>query len=249
VNGVGQLAGLFPGNTLVVGGGIHALDDLKALEDLHFTCVLSANGHAFKIPGLQPNFIVCKDHKHTETKEPMHRLLAPHGVPIITRNWWGDFRLTEWDLMGNSGLMSIAVAAILGAHDIYPIGFDNFREGTYFHNPGAPNLSRRCSGKDFVIKAAKIGARIEGARVWPTSGPLQQVFRQVLQPAEYFECELLRKYQNRLGYQVRAINEFQLPFEKRASIAVGSEFWVSQQEYAVPGIRGNVKLLDTELCL
>jgi hypothetical protein len=249
MNGVGQLAGLFPGDILVVGGGMRAITDLEQLQGCEFSCVLSANAHGFKIPGLKPNFIVCKDHVHTETKKRMHPQMAEHGVPIITRHWWGDFRLTEWDLQGNSGLMAIAVAAILGARDIYPIGFDNYREGTYFHTPDAPNLSRRCSGNDFVIKAAKIGARIIGTRVRATSGPLQGVFEAYGPEFQHSECELLLKYKDRVGHQVRAITEFQMPFEKRAGIARGSEFWISEQEYRTPGIRDNVQLLDTQTCL
>jgi hypothetical protein len=95
----------------------------------------------------------------------------------------------------------------------------------------------------------KMASRIEGARVWPVSGPLEQVFRKVLQPAEYHECELLLKYKGRMGYQVRAIKEFTMGFERRAVIPAGSEFWISEQEYKSFEVQQNVKLLDTELCL
>jgi len=250
MNGVGQLAGLFNGEILVVGGGIRALHDLKALGNRNFTCVLSANAHAYKIPGLKVDFIVCKDHKHTQTKQEMRRLMAEYPAPVITRNWWGDFRLADWDLQGNSGLMAIAIAAILGGGPIYPIGFDNFQEGTYWHDPQSKNVSHGLDNNHFRGKALKIAAQLFGTQVRPVSGPLLEVFKPFDPSAErhpYQKPVILQKYEVLKGYQVLVKKDFTFPFDTRVVVPKGVELWVSEAEYANFGVQSSVIRLDTEL--
>jgi hypothetical protein len=103
--------------------------------------VFSANGHAQKL-NVRADYIVCKDHTHTETRERMEPLLRPLGVPIIARHYWADYRLPFWPIQGNSGMMALGVAALAGCAPIFPIGFDCYQNGTYFHDPGAKNVSR-----------------------------------------------------------------------------------------------------------
>lgn len=250
MNGIGQITGLFGGEILVVGGGMRAREDLATLGNRDFSCIISANSHGFKIPGLKPNFIVCKDHRHTETKRHMEPTLREFGVPIITRHYWGDFRLADWELQGNSGLMSIAVAAILGGGPIYPIGFDNFKEGTYWYDPHAKNISKHVSPVVYKQKVLRLAEQLFGTQVRPVSGPLLEVFKPFdpkVSDHPYMQPRILQKYQGLSGYQVRAVNEFQMSFDRRVTILPGTEFWISEAEYRTPGIRLNVELLDTEL--
>jgi hypothetical protein len=249
MNSLGSLAGLFPGEILVVGGGMQTLKDLRTLGPRNFSCVISANGHAFKIPGLKVDYIVCKDHKHTETGESMEKLLSVHHTPIISRQWWADFRAADWTFQGNSGLMAIAVAAVLGGGPIYPIGFDFYQEGTYWHDPNAKNVSRGRSTSSSRVKALQLAEYMFGTQIRPISGPLTQVFKP-FQPGSflnpYLEPSILRKYREQKGYFVRCKHPFTFAFDPRAQIVPGSMFWVSEAEYATPLTRQHVEIVDID---
>lgn len=242
---ISEIAGKYRGPILVVGGGMRAVSDFGAVKHLDFAATLSANDHAFKIEGVKPDFIVCKDHYHTETGERMERRLRAHGVPIISRHFWANYRLADWQLDGNSGLLAIAVAGILGATEIYPIGFDLFTEGTHFHEPDAPNVSRRKHPGDSKRKAAHIRDWLGGVPVKPVSGPLIQVFERndrlfsaPIRSMSYFATEK--------GVEVRAQEEMALPFAPGARIVPGTKFWLSANELKHHGTRQAVKGLDTD---
>lgn len=127
---------------IVVGGGPSAPAQLELLRPLLDTAaILSANGHAWKL-GLGAHYVVCKDNRHTETGELMEPRLRPFGAPIIGRHYWADYRLPRWPVQGNSGMMALGVAALMGCAPIFPIGFDCYQNGTYFHDPDAKNVSR-----------------------------------------------------------------------------------------------------------
>lgn len=245
---LGQLAGTRPGPILVVGGGIRALCDLKALGDKTYSAVISANGHAFKIPGMHADFIVCKDHYHTETKKRMEPQLREHGVPIISRHFWADYRVTEWEYQGNSGLMAILIATILGGGPIYPIGFDFYLEGTYWYDPNAKNVSKGRSVSEAKKKALRIAEQTAGTRIRPVSGPLCQVFprpNNTKPRTVYQEPQIVGRYRAMPALRVKAVHELHLPFDMRARILPGKEFWISPNEYSNTAVKANVKLLDT----
>lgn len=129
---------------VVIGGGPSAPAQLLRVfnEFNRQRCVIiSANGHAAKLD-LRPDFIVCKDHVHTETKAHMEPQLRALGAPIVARHYWADYRLPSWPIQGNSGQMALGVAAMMGCAPIFPVGFDCYEGGTYFHDLDAPNISR-----------------------------------------------------------------------------------------------------------
>lgn len=118
---LGDLAGTRPGAALVICGGTGVMDDLDGLPEIEFATVLSANSHGCRLPKKwrRPvDFIVAKDHYHTTTKLRMEPQLREYGVPIISRQFWADYRMLDWNLQGNSGLTAIAVAAALGANRV-----------------------------------------------------------------------------------------------------------------------------------
>lgn len=126
---------------VVIGGGPSAPDQYRRVISAGYNpVVISANGHAAKL-GVRPDFIVCKDHVHTETKELMEPQLRALGVPIVARHYWADYRLPSWPIQGNSGIMALGFAAMMGCAPIFPVGFDCYANGTYFHAPDAPNIS------------------------------------------------------------------------------------------------------------
>lgn len=241
---IAGLAGIFRGPILVVGGGMRAPSDLAALGQREYAAVISANGHAFRIPGLSPDFIVCKDDRHTETGESMHERLIQYHTPIIGRHWWADYRLPEWPVSINSGLMAIAVAALLGGGPIYPVGFDFFTEGTYFYDPKAPNIGRGKRNNEIRRDIVKTAELVLGTQVKPVSGPLLDIFKSTAPETHYREPALVAKYRGMQGFRVGARREFALRFDLSARILPGSTFWVSDAEFKEPGIYENVVAID-----
>lgn len=237
---ISEIAGIHRGPILVVGGGMRALSDLDAVEHVKFAAVISANDHAFKIPELEPDYIVCKDHYHTETDERMEKRLRKHATPIISRHFWADHRLADWQLDGNSGLMAIAVAGILGATEIYPVGFDLFTEGTHFHEPDAPNVSRRKHPGDSKHKARIINEWLVGIPVKPVSGPLVTIFDSKRDGLPSYLYRPISHFATEKGVKVKAREEMSLPFAPGARIVPGTKFWLSANELKHYGTRSNV---------
>lgn len=175
---IAELIGKGSGLILVVGGGMSVPTDLAALDALGLkpSVIVSANGHAVKA-GLKPDYIVCKDDVHTETGEKMEELLRPIGAPIVSPQSWADIRLRDWPIDGNSGIYAIAFAVLLGGHPVVPIGFDFYLQGTYWHDPDAPNISRKsAASRDYLRRVVKLERWTRGAAIRPLSGPLLKTF-------------------------------------------------------------------------
>ncbi len=216
---------------LVVGGGPSAPSQLRQLS-LDNLIVISANAHAFKL-GLTPDYIVCKDHQHTETKQFMEPALRPYGVPIVTRNHWGDFRIPHWPAQGNSGAMAIGLAALMGASLIVPIGMDGYQAGTYFHDLDAPNVSAGRPSGHWKSRFDRLRARLDGAVIRPVDGLMLQTF-----PA-YKPGALLPKaripfafemYKDMKAYHVAALPNCRELFDPRVEIPLGFVFPASADE-------------------
>lgn len=234
------LAGLFPGPILVVGGGMSVPSDLAKLGQREWSLVISANDHAFKIRGLEPDFIVCKDHKHTETGEFMALRLAQHHTPIISRHWWAHHRISDWPMTGNSGLMAIAVAAVLGGNPIVPIGFDFYQDGTYWHDPNAKNVSRGTGHLDMRAKMAKLQSYLGAAEIRAVSGPFSKGFK----PSGGTGCRIMELFQRMEAVKVRAIREFAFSFDRRVLVPTGAEIMVSKTELLVPETFASVEIAN-----
>lgn len=236
---LGHIAGTRPGAALVVGGGMHAPADLDSLGGTEFGTVLSANAHAFRLP-LKPDFIVCKDHLHTQTKRRMEPELRQHPAPIISRHWWADYRIMEWPFQGNSGIMAIGVAAILGCSPIYTIGFDFYQEGTYWYDPTAKNVSSRTRVEQHLHKAKTMMEGLGNPEIRPVSGPLV-----ALSGTSYVGTDQgVRTHRYTPAFYVRALQPTALPFSAGAGILPGREFWVTQKEYTNARVRHYVRVLD-----
>lgn len=164
---------------VVVGGGPSAPGQWAKLPDyVKADCVLIfANGHGFKL-GLKPDYIVCKDDIHTETKQPMEPQLRAHGAyPILARFPWADIVLRDFPAQGNSGQLAIAVAALMGGKPIIPIGIDCYQAGTYFHALQAPNVSGGRRESLWRSTMTRMMLRLEGALIRPPSGIMALMFR------------------------------------------------------------------------
>lgn len=181
---VSALRGCALGQPIVVfGGGPSAPGDWAAVEHLR-PLVVGANGHAARL-GVRPHYIVCKDDRHTNTKERMEDVLRPIGAPIIGPHWWADYRMAKWPMQGNSGQVAIGVAAFMGGVPIIPIGFDCYQGPTYFHSdmPDNPSHGRKLALWSSTI--SRLALRLPGACIRPLRGPLTQAFRRY-DPAERF---------------------------------------------------------------
>lgn len=172
---------------IVIGGGPSAPSQLAyVLARLRGDPVyIFANDHGFKL-GLVPDYIVCKDEVHTETKERMEPRLRAHGnYPILARYPWADIVLTNWPTQGNSGQLAIAVAALVGGTPIIPVGIDCYQQGTYFHSPNEKNVSGGRRESLWRSSMTRMMLRLEGAVIRPPDGILALMFRKY-DPTETF---------------------------------------------------------------
>lgn len=133
---------------VVIGGGPSVPDDLGKIPGWQNMLQISANGHGFKVPGAFPTFIFTKDDAECPPRprkrdagpfKPMEPQMRVHGVPIISLQYWGDYRCPggppslAWPFQGNSGQHALAVAALMGSCPVIGVGFDCFQGPTYFH--------------------------------------------------------------------------------------------------------------------
>lgn len=216
---------------LVVGGGPSAPAQLAQLS-LDNPIVISANAHAFKL-GLRADYIMCKDHQHTETKQRMEPVLRGYGVPIVTRNHWGDYRTPHWPAQGNSGAMAIGLAALFGASLIVPIGMDGYQDGTYFHDLTATNVSAGKPSGHWKSRFDRLRTRLDGAVIRPVDGLMTQVFRPYSRYAAIPSPRIPAAfdiYRDMKTYRVQALPNCREMFDPRVEIPEGFTFPVSAEE-------------------
>jgi hypothetical protein len=245
----GTLYRAFEGRpALVVGGGPSAPAEYSfATAWLPRPLIVSANGHAAKL-GAYPDFIVCKDHRHTETGELMEGLLRPIGAPIVSRHYWADYRLTGWPIQGNSGLMALGFAVMLGCRPVIPVGFDCYQNGTYFHAPDAKNVSVGLRETIWDSRMKRLAGRLEGAPIRPLAGPLSRVFPR-FDPTERFARfhmpVALEAYEQVSSTWVRVLRPFQLRGEKTVEVPAGRVLPVDGAELRAALLGGHVEILDS----
>ncbi len=193
---------------LVIGGGPSASKDLPRLHDDGVTpaCVISANEHGFHQELFPVDLVVSLDRFHCFQKVPMESLLVPlarkHGAKLVNRCSWADYRIPDWNLVGNSGLAAVAVAAALGGSPVIVTGIDMFQGGhVYFHGPKLPPAERR-KNRVSITKRNREALRplkefCAGAHIRPMSGPLRDVF-QAYDPNETMKVAAGVDYRRRL---------------------------------------------------
>lgn len=178
---------------VVIGGGPSAPAAWASLPDYvkANAVVIFANGHGFKL-GLKPDYIVCKDDVHSETKEKMEPQLRAHGpYPIISRFEWADYNMSGIPAQGNSGQLAIAIAALMGGAPIIPIGIDGYgTDGTYFHDLAAVTCSNGRRESVWRSSMTRMSLRLEGAAIRSISGILTFMFPR-FNPAERFETPVI----------------------------------------------------------
>lgn len=238
---------------LVIGGGPSVTKDLSE-KRLPITpaCVISANDHALKQTRFKVDLLVNCDKVHCLLHQPMEKVLRPHGVPIVNRHSWADYRLCDWVFAGNSGMTAIAVAAALGGNPVIVTGIDMWKGGrTYFHDaPGVrPEKGRRIRGavsRRDKEKIRPLKAFCAGANIRPISGPLTEWFPQ------YDPAEVLKPARP-VGYRLKLEEELELvqcevvrafPFTGHDWVQVGRRLALSSFEYEKPEWRTNVRRID-----
>lgn len=165
------------GPILVIGGGPSAIRDLAWIpKEVEFKAVLSANGHGFQQAYIAPTHIVCMDHKHSETGEFMEEVVRQYSVPIITRHWWGDYRIPDEYLRLNSGMAAVVVAVMLGGDPVIVVGLDCYTGPTYFHDPDAITAQSKAPWPRFERQINRVKLQTAGANIRAMSGPMMRAF-------------------------------------------------------------------------
>ena len=218
-----------PGTVLVIGGGPSVTDDLASLpSSFKPSCVISANAHGFKQKRFKPDYIVCVDDMHSETKKPMRELLSPYCVPIITRQWWGDYRIPNRPtyLRLNSGLSAVAIGALMGGNPVLVTGLDCYTGDTYFHDKSVLTCQSSVAWPRFSRQILRLEKLIASANIRPMSGPLTEDF-----PAydrdEVFEPPFVTQMRKIKQYEARSITAFRWNL---ADLPAGARFPVSEKE-------------------
>lgn len=221
---------------IVVGGGPSAPQQLEYLRKQGADyLVLSANGHAVKL-GLQPDYIVCKDHKHTETKALMEPMLREIGAPLLARHYWADYRLARWPIQGNSGMMALGAAALMGCAPIFPIGFDCYQGATYFHAPTERNVSLGLRDSQWRSRYQRLGAKLVTADIRLLGqSPLVAAFRRhdpQEAPRAWCMPPVLEVYRGMATCYVKAKREFPMLQDPTCPVPRGEVFPVDAEELA-----------------
>lgn len=166
-----------------MGGSPDLPSDLQKIEKA--AAYLSANEHGAMLR--DADYIVCVDQEHQRLREPMQSVLAPFGVPIISRQEWADYRITrEFKIPSlNSGFTAICVAHLLGAWPIIVAGIGLYQAGTYFHDTEAASSGNDRSDDEWRNRIAKLKRFVRTDCVRVVSGPLVEHFAQY-DPAEEF---------------------------------------------------------------
>ncbi len=219
---------------IVVGGGPSAPQQLELLRGhLEDAIIVSANYHAWGL-GLTPHYTFCKDHEHTEMKVPMEGIVRRNGVPVVTRHYWGDYRAAHWPVAGNSGMMAIALAVMMGGTPVVPIGIDCFQDSTYYHSPRAKNVSLGRGLAYWHVRLNRLRVRLDGGLIRVLGGPMGTVFPpfrpHLMLPPRSMPPQL-RAYADMPTYHVRTLRAFQTPFDARVEIPAGIVLPVDLSEY------------------
>jgi hypothetical protein len=169
-----ELALRHAGRPIAVLGGGPSLPEQLAQLPADAVCI-SANQHGALLHPCR--YIVALD--------DIEDRLRPHGLPIISPRRWADYRVQDFGTWkGNSGLLGLYVAWVLGGHPIIAAGMDCYTGGTYFHDAEAPSSSRDKQPQFFQERArgiplpASAAVRIVGdgplTAVWPRYRPDEQ---------------------------------------------------------------------------
>jgi hypothetical protein len=224
----------------VLGGGPSVVPDLLSLPaDWKPACVISANAHGLRQSKFPVDLIVNVDKKHCETGESMQATLSKYGKPIVNKWSWADYRLPGWDFVGNSGLMAVALAAVLGAAPAVVTGLDMWITGRhYFHDASnAEAKKRRVPGRalqQHLMARRRLGllAQFVGSvPIRPMSGPLLDKWP-AFYPEETFKptkpCPYRKKWLGVRGVSVTAQRDF--IFEHGDSVRGGKQMRMIENE-------------------
>ncbi len=236
---------------VVIGGGPSAPRLLELLRPIHRDMVvISANAHAWRL-GLNADYIVCKDNVHTETKQFMEPLLRGYEAPIIARHYWADYRLPQWPIQGNSGQMALGVAALMGCSPIFPIGFDCYQTGTYFHDLTAKNVSRGIRDSQWRTRYQRLAAKLVTADIRLLEpSPLTAAFPLYdphAAPRDWCIPPVLAPYRTMQTYYGRARHPFPMKHEAGVEVPTGYVFPMDADELAFYTRTDHIDLVDNPI--
>lgn len=218
---------------LVIGGGPSAPADLEKIPGWQDMFTISANGHAFKLPGCKPSLIMCKDHtrvlpmrlRRSTPVSYMEPEMRAFGVPIASRQYWADYRIAPWSLTGNSGMFAMALGVFLGGSPTIVVGIDCFQNGTYFHAPDEENVSNGLRPAHWQQRMRRFAHYFQGAPVRALSGVMAETFRRYDPAAvisDTWQTPIAMVAAARAQTQlIRIKRPLQDSFEKRATIPEG----------------------------
>jgi len=149
---------------VVMGGGVSLTSQLgQCPPDALY---LSANQHGAMVHNA--DYIVALD----DIEDQLRRF----GVPIIGRRYWCDYRIQDWENVGDSGVTAAWLAAVMGCHPIILTGMDCYQGGTYHHDPAAFSSGLAKPFGEHLAKWQALKGLLTHAVVRSCGGPTAEIF-------------------------------------------------------------------------
>jgi hypothetical protein len=161
----GDLVLQHAGRTAVVMGGGPSLTEHLARCPKN-ALYLSCNEHG--VMARHADYIVAMD-----TIDEKLRLFCR---PVIGRRPFCDYRLPNWQDIGNTGPSAAWVAWALGARLILLAGMDCYVGGTYHHDPDAKSTSNLKTLETHLSEWEELKRRIPQANIRSLGGPTADIF-------------------------------------------------------------------------
>jgi hypothetical protein len=168
------------------------------------------------------------------TGEFMEEILRPYEVSIITRHWWGDYRIPNAYLRLNSGMAAVVVAVMLGGNPVVVVGLDCYTGPTYFHDPDVQTAQSKAPWPKFERQILRVQRQTAGANIRAMSGPMMRAFKPYYSNELFHHAPPLPKnipcveyMKNQKQYTARATIEFHWFL---ADVPAGAEWPVSEKE-------------------
>lgn len=227
---------------LVIGGGPSVATDLPRIPGWQEMYQISANDHGFRVEGARPQLIVCKDHsmkiplarRNREPKRYMEPILREYGVPIASRQHWADYRMAAWRANGgNSGMLAISVAVMMGAAPVIVVGIDCYQGATYFHAAAEDNVSLGRPLSYWERRLTSFRDKLKGSYVRALSGPVARTFGTYHpgEQASYHMPDVFKRYRLMETHVGLVRRSFQDPMDREATVEKGRLVALTADEF------------------
>lgn len=133
--------------------------------------------------------------------------MRKYGVPIVSQQYWADYRCAEWPIQGNSGMMALALGAFMHGAPVIAVGMDCFQGPTYFHDPAVRNVSNNRTVTYWYTRMQHLRMKLDrtSCPVRAVSGIMARAFERYdpKERVEKHEPHIMMKYRTMTPVRLR----------------------------------------------